>query len=158
MRPFTRTGRRLLLTTGSLLGLPVLFMVCAPRLLITPLGALFPGCTYDVHRADAQRDRLVALTIDDAPDPTTTPAILDTLGAYGSRATFFVITNQLRVASGMADPVLTRLRAGGHEVGNHFTHDRPAIRLDSATFEQDLAHADSVLRRDRKSTRLNSSH
>ena len=147
MRPFARTGGRLLLAAASILGVPILVMLCAPRVLIAPLGALFPGCTYAVQSAVAHRDRLVALTIDDTPDPTTTPAILDTLRAYGSRATFFVITSQLRMAGDTADPVLTRLRAEGHEVGNHFTHDRPAIRLDSATFERDLAHADSALRR-----------
>ncbi len=147
MRPFARTAVRLLLVAASIVGVPILFMVCAPRVLIAPLGALFPGCTYEVQRAGATDSLVLALTIDDTPDPATTPAILDTLRAHASRATFFVITSQLRPAGDTADPVLTRLRAEGHEVGNHFTYDRPAIRLDSATFERDLAHADSALRR-----------
>lgn len=147
MRPLGRTSLRLSLAATSVLGVAILLIVCAPRVLIAPVSTLFPGCTYDVQSADVHGNRLVALTIDDAPDPTTTPAILDTLEAYGSRATFFVITSQLHATGDTADPVLTRLRAEGHEVGNHFTHDRPAIRLDSATFERDLAHADSALRR-----------
>jgi peptidoglycan/xylan/chitin deacetylase (PgdA/CDA1 family) len=95
--------------------------------------------------ADARRRPAVALTIDDAPDPATTPAILDTLRAHGARATFFVITGQLRRGDG-ADPTVARLRREGHEVGNHQTRDRPAIRLDSAAFDADLARADSALR------------
>ena len=138
---------RLLLAVGSVVGIPVLFMACAPRVLTGTAAALFPGCRYDVRIADAQRHPLVALTIDDAPDAGTTPAILDTLRAYGARATFFVITNQVDAARNMPDPIVTRMLREGHEIGNHLTRDRPAVRLDSATFEQDLAQADSVLRR-----------
>src|SRR5215467_7250234 len=39
----------------------------------------------------ATRDRIVALTFDDGPDPVVTPRILDVLGAHGARATFFVL-------------------------------------------------------------------
>jgi len=36
-------------------------------------------------------DLKVALTFDDGPNPDATPRILDTLGEYGVRATFFVL-------------------------------------------------------------------
>ena len=121
--------------------LPLGAVAFAPRALGRSAAALFPGCLYDVPVPVAQRPALVALTIDDAPD-TTTPAILDTLRAHRARATFFVISGQL---VGNAATV-ERIRREGHEVGNHFTRDRPAIRLDSAAFERDLAAADSALR------------
>ena len=133
---------RLLLAAGCVVGVPILLLACAPRAITGAAAAVFPGCRYDVRIAQP----IIALTIDDAPDPGTTPAILDTLRAYGSRATFFVITSQIRAATDTADPILARMRREGHELGNHLTRDRPAIRLDSATFERDLAQADSLLR------------
>lgn len=36
-------------------------------------------------------------------------------------------------------------RDEGHELGNHFTADRPAIRLDSAAFEADLRESHAML-------------
>jgi peptidoglycan/xylan/chitin deacetylase (PgdA/CDA1 family) len=137
----------LLFAAGSVVGVPIVLLACAPRVLIGSAAAMFPGCRYEVPITNARRRPIVALTIDDAPDPETTPAILDTLRAYESRATFFVITNQLRAATDAPDSLLTRMRREGHEVGNHHTRDRAAILLDSAAYEQDLAQADSVLRR-----------
>ena len=138
-----RRGRRLALV--FLLALPLVALIAAalpPRPIAAVLSRLFPGCLY--HVADAQRDGrpLVALTIDDSPDSATTAAILDTLKAYGARATFFVITGQIARDS----LVLRRMVAEGHEIGNHFTEDRPSILLDSVEFERDLAASDSALR------------
>ena len=57
----------------------------------------------------------VALTFDDGPDPSVTPAVLDELQRYGARATFFVIGKQLA-----AHPELgRRIMAEGHVVANH---------------------------------------
>jgi peptidoglycan/xylan/chitin deacetylase (PgdA/CDA1 family) len=61
------------------------------------------------------------LTIDDGPDPGTTPQILALLEKYSARATFFLIG-----AKAARYPELTRmiLRAG-HTIGNHTqTHPR----------------------------------
>ena len=99
---------------------------------------------YEVGRASGDTRPAIALTIDDAPDRVTTPGILDTLRAHGAHATFFVITSQLDTV--VPDPLLDRMQREGHEIGNHLTRDRVAIRLDSATFEHDLAAADSILR------------
>ena len=137
---------RLLLGAGSIVGIPVLLLACAPRTLTRLAAAAFPGCRYEITIDDASHPPRIALTIDDAPDARTTPVILDTLGAYGAKATFFVITSQVRASDGVLDPVLVRLRRDGHEIGNHLTQDRVAIRLDSAAFEADLARADSILR------------
>ena len=61
------------------------------------------------------RERRVALTFDDGPNPDATPRILDTLAEYGARATFFVL-------GGHAErwpELVYRMEAEGHEVGNH---------------------------------------
>lgn len=64
--------------------------------------------------------RVVALTIDDGPDPATTPHLLRLLSAHGVAATFFVIGKRAA-----AHPELIRaILDAGHSIGNHsFSHD-----------------------------------
>ena len=64
--------------------------------------------------------REVWLTIDDGPDPASTPKVLELLRRHGARATFFVVGTQVE-----RHPALTRqIVAEGHSVGNH-THTHP---------------------------------
>lgn len=65
------------------------------------------------------RERVVALTFDDGPDPQYTPRLLDVLQADGVRATFFVIA-----LKAMNHPELVRrMIAEGHDVQIHgYTH------------------------------------
>src|SRR5512141_2246054 len=60
-------------------------------------------------------ERQVALTFDDGPNPDATPRILDTLGEYDVRATFFILG---RHAERWPDLVHRAVREG-HQVGNH---------------------------------------
>jgi peptidoglycan/xylan/chitin deacetylase (PgdA/CDA1 family) len=87
-------------------------------------------------------ERVVALTIDDGPDPATTPAILDVLRDHGARATFFVVGE--RIAGNEA--LLHRMVREGHEVANHMLRDRPSIELDPQTFEAALLQTRDALR------------
>jgi peptidoglycan/xylan/chitin deacetylase (PgdA/CDA1 family) len=79
----------------------------------------------------------VGLTIDDGPDPASTPLILDQLRRHDARATFFLVTGRLHGQ----EPLMRRLTAEGHELGNHFTRDRPSILLSPRAFEADLLRA-----------------
>jgi peptidoglycan/xylan/chitin deacetylase (PgdA/CDA1 family) len=65
--------------------------------------------------------REVWLTIDDGPDPSSTPRVLDLLRKHGARATFFVIGEQVARHPELA----RRIVAEGHTIGNH-THTHPA--------------------------------
>ena len=87
--------------------------------------------------------RQVALTIDDSPDPRTTPALLDALNSEGVSATFFVISG--RVPGNEA--ILTRVVDSGHELGNHMAVDRASVRLQPAAFEAEMRAAHRVLSR-----------
>lgn len=58
---------------------------------------------------------VVALTIDDGPDPETTAEILAVLERHGATATFFVIGERALEHPG----VLTDIVAQGSELGNH---------------------------------------
>ena len=65
--------------------------------------------------------REVWLTIDDGPDPASTPVVLDLLRKHRARATFFVVGS--RVA--MYPELARRIAAEGHTIGNH-TQTHPA--------------------------------
>ena len=120
----------------TILGLGVL-LSGPPAAVVDRLAARYPGCLYRLP----VRAPMVALTIDDGPDPTTTPLILAELRRYGARATFFVITGRLE---GRA-PLVRQLLAEGHELGNHFTRDRPSILLGAEAFARDLEQAHQAL-------------
>jgi peptidoglycan-N-acetylglucosamine deacetylase len=71
---------------------------------------------------------LVALSFDDGPDPEYTPQVLAILAQHGAHATFFVVGERA-----MRHPeLIRRVRAQGHEIGNHYF-------IDGAT----LAHSDA---------------
>ena len=109
----------------------------APEWLITRLARWYPGCLYHVPT----RQPLVALTIDDGPDQVSTPLILAELRRHDARATFFLITDRLQGQ----EPLVSRLVAERHELGNHFTRDRSSIRLGSRAFEADLLRSHRAL-------------
>jgi peptidoglycan-N-acetylglucosamine deacetylase len=109
----------------------------APAWLIDRLARRHPGCLYRVPTEEP----LVALTIDDGPDPSSTPLILAELRRQQARATFFLISERV-----LGQQQLVRTVASeGHELGNHFTRDRASIRLSPGAFEADLLRAHQVL-------------
>jgi peptidoglycan-N-acetylglucosamine deacetylase len=66
----------------------------------------------------AARRREVALTFDDGPDPSATPAVLDLLDRYDARASFFCVGERAA-----AHPDLVReIARRGHSIENHSQH------------------------------------
>ncbi len=73
---------------------------------------------YHVYTANTGDDKVIALTFDDGPWPTTTSEILDILKENGAHATFFQIGNQIA-----ENPdVEKRIYEEGHQIGTH-TYD-----------------------------------
>jgi peptidoglycan/xylan/chitin deacetylase (PgdA/CDA1 family) len=67
----------------------------------------------------------VAITIDDGPDPETTPAVLELLAKHEVKATFFCIGERA-----LAHRALMReIVAAGHDVQNHSQHHRHLFSL-----------------------------
>ena len=91
---------------------------------------------------------VVALTIDDGPDPEVTPLVLDALDAAGLRATFFCIGDQVRQHPDIARAIVQR----GHALGNHSQHHRHhfsvmgprALRREIAEAQDTIAQATGV--------------
>lgn len=98
-----------------------------PALLIKYFQYRWPGVLWHV----ATSEKLVALTIDDAPSEYTTQ-IMELLKENDATATFFVIGGQV---AGRED-VLRGLVRNGMELGNHAMHDEPSRSLSDA----DLIH------------------
>ncbi len=70
----------------------------------------------------------VTLSFDNGPEPAVTPRVLETLGRFDVKATFFVLGAKL------ADPgrraLAAQARAAGHWIGNHTkTHAVPLGRI-----------------------------
>lgn len=127
----------MLVTVLVVASLAALWM--APRWLVPHLPTRFPGCLYSVETSAP----VVALTIDDGPDSTTTPALLRELRDHDAHATFFLISGN--VAGN--DSIVTAIIDEGHEIGNHLTRDQPSIDLSPATFDSALVDAGRTLSR-----------
>lgn len=83
----------------------------------------------------------VALTFDDGPDPSSTPAVLETLDRLGWTATFFFLGSMTAAATGLAAEVA----AAGHEIAVHgYTHEG-AIRRSPAALSSDVVRARDLI-------------
>lgn len=120
----------LLLALGGLL-------LTQPRWLSVWMGRRWPGVTFHVQTPAP----VVALTIDDGPDPEGTPAVLEALARHGARATFFLVSDRV---AGNGD-LVRRILGEGHEIANHLTQVRPSICLSAADFERQLLEAHAAL-------------
>jgi peptidoglycan-N-acetylglucosamine deacetylase len=85
----------------------------------------------------------LALTFDDGPNPSITPALLDLLERHEAKATFFLIG---RYAA--AEPALvSEMAARGHTVGNHTqTHPNLAL-LSPANLHKELQECNHAIAR-----------
>jgi peptidoglycan/xylan/chitin deacetylase (PgdA/CDA1 family) len=86
----------------------------------------------------------IALTIDDGPDPTYTPQILDLLARYRITATFCMIGSRAA-----AQPTLVaRVAAAGHHIANHtYTHPLNLPTLAPAQIHDQIARTSDALTR-----------
>ena len=74
-----------------------------------------------VYRINTE-EKIVALTVDDGPDPRFTPKLLDILKENNVQASFFVVGSQLEKYPDIG----RRLVEEGNEVGNH-TYSHPKL-------------------------------
>lgn len=94
-----------------------------------------------ITKADT-KEKLVALTIDDGPDPRFTPQVLAILKRYNIPATFFVVGQSCE----KYPDIVRRELAEGNEIENH-TYDHPDLRKSSTVkAEWEISKNESIIK------------
>lgn len=94
-----------------------------------------------IVRADTER-KIVALTLDDGPNPEYTAEVLSILRQHGARATFFVTGGALAHHAGHGRAIVR----DGHELGNHsYSHTR-MIGSSLSFIEAEIESTDRLIR------------
>ena len=129
-----RRWKRALATLVGVCGAVLLLIGVQPAAAFAVLERLAPNVVWRV-RTDQP---LVALTFDDGPHPVHTPQVLDILDRAGARATFFLIGERAE-----AHPeIVLRIKAAGHEVGNHYLTKTHTYRHSDDDFLARLARTE----------------
>lgn len=115
---------------------PLYFIYKPPQPLIRYLQRRWPDVLF--HHPTAEK--VVALTIDDAPSSHTT-AILDVLNANNATATFFVIGSQVPEYIS----TLGNLVSSGNELANHAMHDEPSRGLSNAVLAEQMQSVQELI-------------
>jgi peptidoglycan/xylan/chitin deacetylase (PgdA/CDA1 family) len=125
MKRYLRQGRNIL---DVLLLLAAVALVAHPQPILRQF-ADFQRIHWHDHavRSVSTRDKVVAITFDDGPDPRFTPQLLAILRQYHVHATFFMIGRQIERYPALA----TAVAADGNCIGNH-TYSHPDLPLDSS--------------------------
>jgi peptidoglycan/xylan/chitin deacetylase (PgdA/CDA1 family) len=79
-------------------------------------------------------EKVIYLTFDDGPIPEATPEILGILKAFGVKATFFMVGENVQKHPGIYEAV----RAGGHAAGNHTFHHLNGWRTSPGSYIYDV--------------------
>src|SRR5882757_522117 len=89
-----------------------------------------PGILYRVRT----REALVALSFDDGPHAVFTAEVLEILERYGAKATFFLIGERAE----RHPELVERIRAAGHEIGNHCWRNATVLGHSRKRFAEEL--------------------
>lgn len=92
------------------------------------------GEQISMPTADANGEKLIALTFDDGPNSSVTSDILDTLEKHGAKATFFVVGD--RVAANKS--VLKRAHDIGCEIGSHTWSHKNLTKLTTQQMNDEM--------------------
>lgn len=126
------------LATVAAAALPVLACAHAAPVVSTfgPLRNRYARGLAGVGRGDH-----VALTLDDGPDPASTPAFLRLLASRELHATFFLLGSM----AAAAPDLVKEIDAAGHEIGVHGWEHRPLVLRGPRATYRDLARARDLI-------------
>ena len=91
----------------------------------------------------ADGKKYIALTFDDGPDEVITPQVLDILGRYGAKGTFFLIGDN--IGERTAD-LVRREHDSGHEIANHSRTHPDMTKFTREQIEEEIGITDSRIR------------
>jgi len=93
-----------------------------------------------IYRVRTNRP-LFGLSFDDGPHPIFTPEVLDILQQHNAHATFFLIGDRA-----LRHPeVVASIKAGRHEVGNHYFMDASVLGHSDAVFRDYLEQTEKAI-------------
>lgn len=126
-----------ILLLGLLAGAAAYVFFVEPLWFLPVLERLTPGILYRV----LTQEPLVGLSFDDGPHSLFTPQVLEILAAHGAKATFFLIAERAQREPELA----ARIRATGHEIGNHYFENGPTLWHFKAEFERKLKETERAI-------------
>ena len=135
------------------LSLALLLAFCGPKLnsqtwlartqLLNSLPATKKISSEKILYKIRTKEKLVALTVDDGPDPSFTPKLLDILKENNIHATFFVLGSQLEKYPDIG----MRLLEEGNEIGNH-TYSHPELpSIDASQIANEITQGTEAIQR-----------
>jgi len=101
------------------------------------LRRLLPGLIWTIPNEENR----VFLTFDDGPDPEITPWVLDTLGKYDAKATFFCLGKNVEKYPDLFE----RIKREGHAVGNHTYSHLDGWKTRNREYFEDIDRADKLI-------------
>jgi len=127
----------LLLLALTLLAVALFLFWIEPPIILPLLERLTPNLTYRIRTSHP----LVALSFDDGPHPIFTPQVLEILHQHNAHATFFLIGERA-----LRHPdLVARIKAAGHEIGNHYFTDGSLLLHSEVNFLRNLEQTEKAL-------------
>lgn len=111
-----------------------MYLVKTPKL----VQALMPGYLWNVPT----EEKILYLSFDDGPIPEVTPWVLDTLRAYGAKATFFCVGDNVQKYPAL----FRRLLAEGHSAGNHTFNHLNGWHTENRAYFHNIRHCARLVR------------
>jgi peptidoglycan-N-acetylglucosamine deacetylase len=126
-----------LVTSIVLFAVGLLVFWVEPLVFLGVFERLAPNITFRI-RTDHP---WAALSFDDGPHPIFTPQVLEILQRYDAKATFFLIGERAR----RHPELVARIKAAGHEVGNHYFTNGSILQHSDADFVDRLDQTENEL-------------
>ncbi len=120
--------------------LPVAFALLSGVILVASMNAPLQLFGPALVRGPADSGA-VALTFDDGPDPSFTPAVLDALDAAGAKGTFFLVGSRAEQSPEVTRQIVER----GHQVGHHSYDHRWTLMFVRPRLEADFDRASRAI-------------
>ena len=87
-------------------------------------------------------DKVVYLTIDDGPDPNSTPKFLEVLQEHDIKATFFMIGATMEKNPQLVKDIFSQ----GHAIGNHsYTHNYGSLYKDTESLAEEINKTEDII-------------
>ena len=133
----TKMALAIALLVGAIAAMGLCVFFVEPLWALAGLERITPNLVYRVPTDEP----LVGLSFDDGPHTKFTPQVLEILERHGAKATFFLIGERA-----LREPdLVARIRAAGHELGNHYFENGPTLFHSDVTFLKKLEETEKVI-------------